>query len=90
MPIGGDGAVINTIAIVAILILSNCLMLNWGIRIGKALQKDIPPVPLAEPVEKAAGIVKKIGKRTVKLINSISELKVVKKAQDKETPDVWN
>ena len=70
---------------VLILFLSSCLMLNWGIRIGKALQMDIPSVPLAEPVQKAAGIVKKIGNRTVRLVSNIKELKALKKGVKEET-----
>lgn len=81
---------ISTITIVAILILSNCLMLNWGIRIGKALQKEPPPLPLEESIKQTAGIVKKIGKRTVRLINSIPELKAVKGKQREEGPDLFN
>lgn len=67
-----------------ILFADTILMLSWGIRIGKALQKDIPPVPLAEPVEKAVGIVKKIGKRTVRLVSDIKELKALKKGEKEE------
>jgi hypothetical protein len=76
--------------IILILILPyTCLILNWGIRIGKALQKDIPPVPLAEPVQKATEIVKKIGKRTVRLVSDIKELKSLKKVE-KDEVDQWN
>jgi hypothetical protein len=72
-----------------ILFANTLLMLSWGIRIGKALQKDIPPVPLAEPVQKATEIVKKIGKRTVRLVSDIKELKALKKGE-KEEVDQWN
>ena len=61
------------------------LSLNYGIRIGKSMQKDIPPVPLAEPVEKAVGIVKKIGNRTVRLVSNIKELKALRKGEKEET-----
>lgn len=65
------------------------LSLNYGIRIGKSMQKDIPPVPLAEPVQKAAGIVKKIGKRTIRLVSDIKELKALKKGE-KEEPNIFD
>jgi integrase len=74
---------INTNVIIVILILLIPLMLNWGIRIGKALQKDIPPVPLAEPVQKVTEGAKRAGKRMVKLIKDMGELKALKKVEKK-------
>jgi len=61
------------------------LSLNYGIRLGKAMQKDIPSVPLAEPAKKVSGIVKKIGNRTVRLVSDIKELKALKKGVKEET-----
>jgi hypothetical protein len=73
------------LALILLLLISHALMLNWGIRLGKAMQKDIPPVPLAEPVKEAAEVLKKIGKRTVRLVSNIKELKAVKKGEKEET-----
>ena len=41
-----------TLTIALVLILSNYTALIYGIRLGKAMQKDIPPVPI-EPAVKA-------------------------------------
>lgn len=79
-----------TFMLFAIILFANTiLMLSWGIRIGKSLQKETPSVPLEEPAEQVAGIVKKIGKRTVRLVGEIKELKAVKGNKREET-DVWN
>ena len=40
------------LAIALILLISNYIALIYGIRLGKAMQKDIPPVPI-EPAVKA-------------------------------------
>ena len=40
------------ISIALVLILSNYIALIYGMRLGKAMQKDIPPVPI-EPAVKA-------------------------------------
>lgn len=61
------------------LLLSNYLSFGYGLRLGKALQKDIPPVPLAVPAEKTVKAIAKLGKRTVRLVKDISELKAVKR-----------
>lgn len=81
---------INLYLIIALAfyLVSIFLSLNYGIRIGKAMQKEIPPVPLAEPAGKVAGIVKKIGKRTVRLVNNIQELKATKK--EKQETNVFD
>jgi hypothetical protein len=65
-----------------ILFADTVLMLNWGIRIGKALQKEPPPVPLAKPAEKAVETVRKAGKRVVGLVKDAKELKAVKKERE--------
>jgi hypothetical protein len=62
--------------ILAIFFSNAVLMLSWGIRIGKAMQKDIPPPPLAKPTKKA---VKAVG-RAFKLLRLKGKLFLVKKA----------
>jgi hypothetical protein len=47
------------ISIALILLISNYTALIYGIRIGKAMQNDIPPVPI-EPVKKAVKSVHKL------------------------------
>ena len=41
-----------TLTIAVVIIISNYIALIYGMRLGKAMQKDIPPVPI-EPAVKA-------------------------------------
>jgi hypothetical protein len=67
------------LSITIIFLISNYLSFGYGLRLGKAMQKDIPPVPLAEPVKQTAKAITKLGKKTVKLVRDVSELKAVKR-----------
>lgn len=80
------------ILILALILPYTVLILSWGIRLGKSLQKEIPPVPLAEPAQKVSKAMAKIGKRTIRLMKSIGEFKTAKKKVDKdeESNPVWN
>jgi hypothetical protein len=73
--------VLSLISIAIIFLISNYLSFGYGLRLGKALQKDIPPVPLAEPVKQTAKAITKLGKKTVKLVRDVSELKAVKRSK---------
>lgn len=67
-----------------LLLISNYLSFGYGVRIGKAMQKDIPPVPLAEPAKEVARVIRKAGKRVFKLVPNINELKALKKVEKEE------
>jgi hypothetical protein len=46
---------INTflaVAVYLVLIATHLLFLVYGLRLGKAMQKDIPPIPVVETVKK--------------------------------------
>lgn len=77
------------IGIALLLLLSNYLSFGYGVRIGKAMQKDIPPVPLAEPAKEVARIIRKAGKRVFRLVPNINELKALKKV-DKEEINIFD
>jgi len=76
--------VIMIFAILTILI-SNYISFIYGVRIGKAMQKDIPPVPI-EPIINAA-------KRAIKLIKDWPVKKYFQKKpfkQDEDDYSPWN
>jgi hypothetical protein len=73
------------LAFILLLLASNCFFLIYGLRLGKAMQKDVPTTPLTEPVKEAVGVLKKIGKRTVRLVSDMKELKALKKGEKEET-----
>lgn len=77
------------ICIALLLLLSNYTAFGYGVRIGKAMQKDIPPVPLAEPTKEVARVIRKAGKRVFKLVPNINELKALKKV-DKEEINIFD
>jgi len=66
------------LAIALILLISTYTALIYGIRLGKAMQKDIPPVPI-EPVVSAV-------KRAYKLIKSKGHKSYLQKKSPKD-PD---
>jgi hypothetical protein len=76
----GGNPMINlytTLGIAILLIITNYLAFGYGIRIGKAMQKDIPLAPLVEPVKKAA-------RGAFKLAKNIKNKSYVQKKADKE------
>jgi hypothetical protein len=75
--------ILSLISTIIIFLISNYLSFGYGLRVGKAMQKDIPPVPLAEPVKQTVRAITKLSKKTVKLVRDVSELKAVKR-QKKE------
>jgi hypothetical protein len=40
------------LAYAVVLIVTNYIAFGYGVRIGKAMQSDIPPPPLEEPIKK--------------------------------------
>jgi hypothetical protein len=73
--------ILSLISIIIIFLISNYLSFGYGMRVGKAMQKDIPPVPLAEPIKQTAKAISKLGKKTVKLVRDVNELKAVKRSK---------
>ena len=71
-----------------ILLISNYLTFNYALRIGKALQQDIPALPLAEPIADIVDTAKKICRRKVKLVSRMDELKVYQDV-DRSQGDIW-
>lgn len=51
--------ILITIVISAAFLLTNYIAFGYGLRVGKAMQKDIPETPLVETVKKAYKMVKK-------------------------------
>jgi len=49
-----------TIGLILVFVISNYVAFGYGLRIGKAMQKEIPPPPIAEPVKKVAEKVEEI------------------------------
>jgi hypothetical protein len=80
-------------ASVVVILIYTVLILSYGIRIGRAMQKDIPPVPLAVPVEKVtqkvADVARKGGKKVFRLITNIKEAKAFHK-EEKKSGSVWD
>ena len=65
-----------------ILLISTYTALIYGIRLGKAMQKDIPPVPI-EPVKKAF-------KRTFSLIKDLRRAYIQKMESKKEEGSMFD
>jgi hypothetical protein len=65
-----------------IILISTYTALIYGIRIGKAMQKDIPPVPI-EPVKKAV-------KRTFSLIKDLRRAYIQKTESKKEEGSMFD
>jgi len=59
-----------------IFLISNYTALTYGVRLGKAMRKDVPPAPTVEPIKKAA---KKVNEGTknlkIKLLKHLSDVK---------------
>ncbi|MEN6313242.1 MAG: hypothetical protein ABFD25_03220 [Clostridiaceae bacterium] len=73
---------INLLYIILFL-LSNYIAIVYGIRLGKAMQKDIPPVPI-EPVTNAV-------KRAYKAIKSKTHKSYLQKKAEKKPPEsIWD
>ncbi len=81
------------ISLALLFLISNYLAFGYGVRIGKAMQKEMPPAPLVEPTKKAARglteMARRGGKRMFKLVRNIGEAKAFKKAPKKEE-SVWD
>ena len=70
------------IGIALILLISNYTAIIYGIRIGKAMQKDIPPVPI-EPVVNAV-------KNGYKLIKDKASKSYLQKKAPKQEENFWD
>lgn len=70
------------IGIALIILISNYTALIYGIRLGKTMQKDIPPVPI-EPVTN-------VMKKVAKLIKDTSEKTYIQKKPKKEEESFWD
>lgn len=68
---------ITIIATVIILLISNYTAFGYGVRIGKAMQKEIPDPPLVEPA-------RKFGKKLLKLAKPDKIKSYYMKKEDKE------
>jgi beta-lactam-binding protein with PASTA domain len=80
--------IIFTLLLLLFFIFSNYISLIYGIRLGKAMQKDIPKVPV-EPVVQAA----KKAKKAVKLIKDWPKKSYLQKKEPKQYTDenpLWN
>ena len=51
--------VVISVSVIVLMLITHSIVLNYGLRLGKAMQKDIPPAPLAETVRKVYKMVKK-------------------------------
>jgi hypothetical protein len=74
---------LTALAITLAFLLSNYLALGYGLRIGKALQKDIPPAPLVEPVKRAVTV-------GVKLAKTVKGKKYLQKKAEKEEVGIFD
>lgn len=70
------------LAIAILLLISNYIAFIYGVRIGKAMQKDIPHVPI-EPVKNAA-------KSAYKLIKDWPKKSYLQKKAPKEEENFWD
>lgn len=67
-----------------VFLISNYVSFGYGVRIGKAMQKDIPPAPLVEPV-------KKVTKHAIKLVRDFKGKSfLVKKPAEREKETIWD
>lgn len=68
---------------ILILLLSNYTALIYGLRLGKAMQKDIPPAPIVTTVKKAALV-------SYKLIKNWPKKSYLQKKAKKEEDNFWD
>lgn len=71
------------LGIALMLIITNYIALIYGIHIGKAMQKDIPPVPIVTTLKKAALV-------SYKLIKNWPKKVYLQKKARKEENNIWD
>lgn len=64
------------------LLVNTIIMLQWGIRIGKAMQKDVPENPM-QPVVNAV-------KKGFKLVRDREKKSYLQKKGDKKEFNIWD
>jgi hypothetical protein len=81
---GGIGldSILLIIVILLTFIVSNYISLIYGLRLGKALQKDIPSIPV-EPIVKAS-------KKIARLARDKCKKQYVQKKESKEEYNFWD
>jgi hypothetical protein len=70
------------LGIALILLISTYIALIYGIRLGKAMQKDIPPVPI-EPVKETV-------KKAYKVIKDKTKKSYIQKKAPKQEESFWD
>jgi len=75
--------ILAIISVAVVMLISNYIAFGYGMRIGKAMQKEIPEAPLVEPV-------KKTGKKLLSLAIDLKKKSYIQKKAVKEEFSIFD